>query len=78
MTDKTLNKAQTLKSGVIQAEEYIERLRYVDKQGGCFIRFGKDDGAIFIPEALAEQVINEIIDHYKEKKVRYAKEFEEL
>ena len=78
MTEEKLEKAHTLRSGVLQAEEYIERLKYVDKQGGCFIRFGKDDGAIFIPEALAEQVINEIIDHYKEQKVRCAKEFEEL
>ena len=78
MTVEKLEKAQTLRSGVLQAEDYIERLKLVDKQGGCFIRFGKDDRAIYLPEKLAEQVINEIIDFYKEKKVRCTKELEEL
>jgi hypothetical protein len=78
MTDEKLEKAQTLKSGVLQAEDFIERLKLVDRQSGCFIRFGKDDRSIYLPEELAEQVINEIIDFYKEKKVRCAKEFDEL
>lgn len=78
MTEEKLEKAQTLKSGVLQAEDFIDRLKLVDKQSGCFICFGKDDRAIYLPEELAEQVINEIIDYYKEKKVRCAKEFKEL
>jgi hypothetical protein len=78
MTEELLEKAQKLRSGFVQASDFLERLNLVDNQSGCCVRFDKDEHFIFLPKELAEHVINEIIDYYKEKKDRCAKEFRDL
>lgn len=78
MTDELLEKAGKLKSAVLQAESFITRLKNVDIESGCFIRFGDDNRHIYIPEELAKHVINDLIDFYNEKLEICSKKFNEL
>ena len=81
MKRELYDKAETLLSGVCDAEYTLDKLKCYNTDRACVLNIGSAQcggTSVYIETPLAEQIVKLAREYYEKKKAEYQKQFDEL